>query len=176
MAPTFLIVPTGARGAAEDILVENRATSFYMDRSLVDRIKKIEGVDKVSYQTYLVTLTGLCCSVPSSMVVAFNQETDFIVTPWLKEKLGRKLQKGEAIVGSESAYNISLGLVDMDAMLFGTVFRMVGVLDKTGSGLDTAVFISDENIDEILKNSKMRHQARPDIGDLRQDQKGRRPL
>jgi putative ABC transport system permease protein len=149
----LLIVPTGARGGAEDILVENRATSFYMNKSFVDRIKKIEGIDKVSAQTYLVTLTGLCCSVPSSMVVAFNQETDFIVTPWLKDKLGRKLKKGEAIVGSESAYNINLGMVEMEAKLFGSVFSMVGVLDKTGSGLDTAVFISDENIGEIIKNS-----------------------
>lgn len=149
----LLIVPTGARGGAEDILVENRATSFYMNRSFVDRIKKVKGIDKVSAQTYLVTLTGLCCSVPSSMVVAFNQETDFIVTPWLKDKLGRKLRKGEAIVGSESAYNISLGMVEMEAKLFGSVFSMVGVLDKTGSGLDTAVFISDENIGEIIKNS-----------------------
>ncbi len=149
----LLIVPTGARGGAEDILVENRATSFYMNKSFLDRIKKIEGIDKVSAQTYLVTLTGLCCSVPSSMVVAFNQETDFIVTPWLKDKLGRKLRKGEAIVGSESAYNINLGMVEMEAKLFGSVFSMVGVLDKTGSGLDTAVFISDENIDEIIKNS-----------------------
>jgi len=149
----LMIVPTGARGGAEDILVENRATSFYMNRSFLDRVRKIEGIDKVSAQTYLVTLTGLCCSVPSSMVVAFNQDTDFIVAPWLKEKLGRKLRKGEAIVGSESAYNISLGMVEMEAKLFGTVFSMVGVLDKTGSGLDTAVFISDENIDEIIKNS-----------------------
>jgi putative ABC transport system permease protein len=149
----LLIVPTGARGGAEDILVENRATSFYMNKSFVDRIKNIKGIDKVSAQTYLVTLTGLCCSVPSSMVVAFNQETDFIVTPWLKEKLGRKLRKGEAIVGSESAYNINLGMVEMEAKLFGSVFSMVGVLDKTGSGLDTAVFISDENIEEIIKNS-----------------------
>jgi putative ABC transport system permease protein len=149
----LLVVPTGARGAAEDILVENRATSFYMNKSFVDRIRKVEGIDKVSYQTYLVTLTGLCCSVPSSMVVAFNQETDFIVTPWLKNKLGRKLRKGEAVVGSESAYNISLGLVEMEAKLFGSVFRMVGVLDKTGSGLDTAVFISDDNIEDIIKNS-----------------------
>ncbi len=75
------------------------------------------------------------------------------MTPWLKEKLGRKLRKGEAIVGSESAYNISLGLVEMEGKLFGSVFSMVGVLDKTGSGLDTAVFISDENIEEIIKNS-----------------------
>jgi putative ABC transport system permease protein len=150
----LLIVPTGARGGAEDILVENRATSFYMNKSFVDRIKKIEGIDKVSAQTYLVTLTGLCCSVPSSMVVAFNQETDFIVSPWMKDKLGRKLRKGEAIVGSESAFNINLGLVEMEAKLFGSVFSMVGVLDKTGSGLDTAVFISDENIAELIRNSE----------------------
>ena len=150
----LLIVPEGARSAAEDILVENKATSFYMDKSIVDRVRSIQGIDALSYQTYLVTLTGLCCSVPSSMVVAFNQESDFIVTPWLKEKLGRPLKKGEAIVGSESAFNISLGLVDVDAMLFGSVFRMVGVLDKTGTGLDTAVFIGDDNIDTILKNNK----------------------
>jgi putative ABC transport system permease protein len=87
------------------------------------------------------------------MVVSFNQDTDFIVTPWLKNKLGRKLSKGEAVVGSESAYNINLGLVEMEAKLFGSVFRMVGVLDKTGSGLDTAVFISDDNINDIINNS-----------------------
>jgi len=149
----LLVVPTGATGAAEDILVENRATSFYMDKSIVEKVRKIKGIDKLSYQTYLVTLTGLCCGVPGSLVVAFNQETDFIVTPWLKNRLGRKLRKGEAIVGSESAFNISLGLVEMEAKLFGNVFNMVGVLDKTGSGLDTAVFISDDNMEDILKNS-----------------------
>lgn len=156
----LLIVPEGARGAAEDVLVESRARSFYMDKSLIERIRAIDGIDRLSYQTYLVTLTGLCCSVPESMVVAFNQDTDFVVTPWLKNKLGRKLRKGEAVVGSESAYNISLGLVDMEGRLFGNVFKMVGVLDKTGSGLDTAVFISDENMEELIKNSKAR--IRPD--------------
>ena len=103
-----------------------------MDKAVVDRVSKIDGIEQVSYQTYLVTLTGLCCSVPESLVVAFNQDTDFVITPWLNQKLGRKLHKGEAIVGSESAYNISLGLVDMDGMLFGNVFHMVGVLDKNG--------------------------------------------
>jgi len=156
----LLIVPTGSRGAAEDILIENRARSFFMDKSIVERIKKVDGIDKVSYQSYLVTLVGSCCSVPESIVVAFNQDTDFIVTPWLKGKLGRKLRKGEAIVGSESAYNISLGLVEMDGMLFGNVFHMVGVLEKTGTGLDTALFIGDENLVDIAKTSKT--EIRPD--------------
>lgn len=155
----LLIVPEGSRGAAEDILVENRAKSFYMSKSLVERVRNVKGIDKVSYQTYLITLTGLCCSVPESLVVAFDQETDFIVTPWLKQKLGRKLKKGEAIVGSESAFNISLGLVEMDGKLFGNVFHMVGVLDKTGSGLDTAIFVSNDNMGEIAKSTGIKSDA-----------------
>jgi len=150
----LLIVPTGSRGAAEDVLLENKVKSFYMDKGIVERVKKIKGVDEVTYQTYLVTITGACCDVPESIVIAFNQDTDFVIKPWLNKKLGRRLQKGEAIVGSESAFNIRIGLTEVDSVLFGNMFKMVGVLDKTGTGLDNAIFINDENIDDILKKGK----------------------
>ncbi len=148
----IMVVPTGSRGAAEEVLLENKVKSFYMDGSVVDRVRRIEGVEEVTSQTYLVTLTALCCSVPESIVVAFDQKSDFIVRPWLAEKLRRPLKKGEAIVGHESAFNINVGLVEIDSMLFGNVFRMVGVLDKTGTGLDNAIFISDENITDIMRS------------------------
>ncbi|HAR39504.1 MAG: hypothetical protein A2X56_03740 [Nitrospirae bacterium GWC2_57_13] len=148
----IMVVPTGSRGAAEEVLLENKVKSFYMDGSVLDRVRNIEGVEEVTAQTYLVTLSALCCSVPESIVVAFDQKSDFIVRPWLTEKLGRPLKKGEAIVGHESAFNITVGLVEIDSMLFGNVFRMVGVLDKTGTGLDNAIFISDENITDILRS------------------------
>lgn len=150
----LLVVPAGSRGAADDILLENQAKSFYMDSEYLEKVAAIKGVKAVTSQTYLQSLAGLCCDVPETNVVAFNQETDFIVTPWLEKKFGRKLKKGEALVGHESALNISVGLVDVDSMLFGSKFRMVGVLDKTGSGLDTALFISDENIPEIIEKGQ----------------------
>ncbi len=150
----LLIVPTGSRGAAEDVLLENKVKSFYMDKGIVDRVKNIKGIDRLTYQTYLVTITGVCCDVPETIVVAFNQDTDFVIKPWLTKKLGRELKKGEAIVGSESAFNIRLGLTEVDSVLFGSIFKMVGVLDKTGTGLDNAIFIDDKNIDEILQKGK----------------------
>jgi putative ABC transport system permease protein len=150
----LLIVPAGSRGAAEDVLLENKVKTFYMDRGIVDRVKEIRGIGEVTAQTYLATITGACCDVPESVVVAFNQDTDFVIRPWLNKKLGRKLGKGEAIVGSESAFNIRLGLTEVDSVLFGNVFRMVGVLDKTGTGLDTAIFIDENNIDDIMKKGK----------------------
>ena len=149
-----LVVPAGSRGAAEDVLLENKAKSFYMSRDIIDRVGKIKGVELITYQTYLVTVVGKCCDVPESIVVAFNQDTDFVIRPWLQEKLGRRLQRGEAIVGNESAINIRLGLTDVESVLFGNVFKMVGTLDKTGTGLDTAIFIDEENIEDILKKGK----------------------
>lgn len=151
----LIVVPTGARGATEEILLENKTKSFYMDRSIMDRVAAINGVAAVTEQVYLVTLATLCCSVPEAMVVAYNQDTDFIVGPWLIEKLKRKLKKGEAVAGSESSFNIRLGLVDVDSKLFGSMFKIVGTMDKTGTGLDNAVFITTDNLNDIIKSGKV---------------------
>lgn len=151
----ILVVPAGTRGAAEDVLLENKARPFYMKREIIERVKQIKGIDTVTAQTYLITLTGLCCDVPETVVVAFNKDTDFIVSPWLKERLKRGLKKGEAIAGQESFLNINLGLMEVDSTLFGNTFRIVGSLDKTGTGLDNAIFISDENMEDIIKNGKV---------------------
>ncbi|TAN42773.1 MAG: ABC transporter permease [Nitrospirae bacterium] len=150
----IIIVPAGARGAAEDVLLENKAKSFYMNRAVMEKLRKIPGVGDLTTQTYLVSITGQCCDVPDTVVVAFNQETDFIINPWLSKALGRQLKKGEALVGSESSLNISLGLTEVDSHLFGNLFKMVGVLEKTGTGLDTAIFIDESNIDDILRKGK----------------------
>lgn len=150
----ILVVPAGSRGSAEDVLLENKAKSFYMSREIIERVKAVKGIDKLTYQTYLTTMYGMCCGVPETVVVAFNQETDFIVKPWVSEKFGRKLLKGEALVGSESALNIRVGLVAVDSVLFGNVFKMVGILDPTGTGLDTALFVDEENLDDIMRKGK----------------------
>lgn len=152
-----VVVPDNARGEAEEVLLENRIRSFYMDRSLLDRVRSVKGVDKVTEQIYLVTMSTMCCSVPEALVVAFNQDTDFIIKPWLKEKLKRPLVKGEAVAGDESSFNIRLGLVEVDSMLFGNVFRIVATMDKTGTGLDNAVFIGMENMEGIYASGKAKN-------------------
>jgi len=158
-----LVVPTNARGAAEEILLENRIKTFYMKRSILDRVRKLPGVEAATEQVYLVTVAGICCSVPESMVIAFNQDTDFIIKPWLKEKLNRRLGKGEAVAGAESAFNIKLGLVEMDSMLFGNVFRLVGAMERTGTGLDTAVLIGMDSLPAIVASGKMKNLHPDDI-------------
>ncbi len=155
-----IVVPTGSRGAAEDVLLDNAVKTFYMDRSIADRVRALKGVARVTTQTYLATIPGGCCDVPASIVVAFDQGSDFVVAPWLPARLGRRLQKGEAIVGNESAFNIKVGLTQVNGRIFGKVFHILGVLDKTGTGLDNAIFVDEGSLDDLV----LKGPARPPPG------------
>ena len=150
----LLIVPVGARGIAEEFLLESKETSFYMPKSIIERVKAIEGIEALTYQTYLSTIAGLCCDIAPTRIVAFNQDTDFIVNPWLQKSLGRRLKKGEAIAGYETNYNLGFELLDVEKTIFNNKFKIVGVLDKTGTGLDNALFMDEENLNDIIESGK----------------------
>jgi putative ABC transport system permease protein len=150
----LVIVPMGARGFAEEFLLESKHTSFYMPIDIIEKVKKIEGIDTVTHQTYLSSISGLCCDIMPTRIVAFNPDTDFIITPWLQESIGRQLEKGEAIAGFGTSENLGLGLLDIEATIFDNRFKIIGVLEQTGTGLDHALFMTEENLRGIIESGK----------------------
>ena len=40
----LVVVPVGARGFAEEFLLESKNTSFYMPFSIIEKVRKIEGI------------------------------------------------------------------------------------------------------------------------------------
>ena len=150
----LVVVPVGARGFAEEFLLESKNTSFYMPISLIEKVKKIEGIEAITHHTYLSSISGLCCDIMPTRIVAFDPETDFIINPWLQKSLGRQLQVGEAIAGSGTSENLGLGLLDIEATIFNNRFKIVGVLEKTGTGLDHALFMTEENLKNIIASGK----------------------
>jgi putative ABC transport system permease protein len=150
----LVVVPVGARGFAEEFLLESKNTSFYMPISIIEKVKKIEGIEAISHHTYLSSISGLCCDIMPTRIVAFDPETDFIINPWLQKSLGRPLQVGEAIAGFGTSENLGLGLLDIEATIFNNRFKIVGVLEKTGTGLDHALFMTEENLKNIIASGK----------------------
>lgn len=150
----LVVVPVGARGFAEEFLLESKNTSFYMPISIIEKVKRIEGVESLTYHTYLSSISGLCCDIMPTRIVAFNPKTDFIINPWLQKSLGRPLQLGEAIAGSGTSENLGLGLLDVEATIFNNRFKIVGVLEETGTGLDHALFMTEENLKNIIESGK----------------------
>ncbi|MBT9537113.1 MAG: FtsX-like permease family protein [Nitrospirae bacterium] len=150
----LIVVPVGARGYAEAFLLESKKAEFYMNKNIIDRVKKIEGIESVTYQTYLSTIGGGCCDVEDTRIIAFDQDSDFIVNPWLQKSIGRGLKKGEAIAGYETNFNLGLELLDLETTIFKNKFKVVGVLEKTGTALDNALIMTEENIKDIIGSGK----------------------
>jgi putative ABC transport system permease protein len=148
----IIVVPTGSRTNAEEFLLESQKKSFYMDKEVMDNISSLPEVEKATYQIYLQTIPGACCDVIPAQVVVFDTEKDFIVRPWLEES-GITLEKGQYILGSGTAYDMSIGLMDART-LFGKEFDIGGVLEKTGTGMDYSIFIGLDDFEEILRDSE----------------------
>ena len=86
-------------------------------------------------------------------MVAFDQKTDFIITPWLRKAIHRDLKPGECILGYQAWFNE--GLLAMDQVtLFGNRVTVLGHLHKTGTGFDNFIFVSDKNLDNFIKHGQ----------------------
>ncbi|MDA3785353.1 MAG: ABC transporter permease [Deltaproteobacteria bacterium] len=140
----IVIVPSQAKSMAEEFILESKEKIFYMDRAIYDELKDMEEIAASTYQVYLNTLDSGCCSIIEGQVIAFNQEKDFVIKPWIQNAV--PLQKGEVYVG-DYVWQY-LGLIDTIA-LFGQDIKMVGHLEETGTGLDHGLFMRLADLDDI---------------------------
>ncbi len=144
----MMAVPEGYDEKAYNILIAGKPTVFYLPKGTLDKIRKIKGIKVASPQLFIRSLSHPCCAIADVMLIAFDPETDFTVTPWLKEAIKRNLEKNEVIIGS--AINRSKRI-----KFYGKEFIVAGQLYRTGLDyIDTAVFMTLESAHEMIKESK----------------------
>ena len=141
-----IVVPSTAKSKTnlEQMLLQGTTGYFYMDHGKLDAIKETAGVEKASAQLFLASLRASCCSVPVQ-VIGFDQETDFTVRPWISESCSRALDEKELAVGCR----VSAG-VGESIRIYGVNCPVVARLAETGTGLDTAVYCSQETLQMLL--------------------------
>jgi putative ABC transport system permease protein len=142
----IVLVPADAKDVAEEFILESKIKSFYMDEFVFDAVADLPEIKQATYHIYLNTLGAGCCSIDEGQVIAYDQDTDFVISPWLKEGPPR-LNPTEIYVGSY-IYEF-LGLIDT-ATLFGHGVKVVGHLKETGTGIDRGVFM---RLDDLAKVS-----------------------
>ena len=147
----IIVVPKGYKGVFEKVFQTGYLDKpFCFDRSIEEQLKKIPQVEAVTPQLYMVTLTeASCCAVWSVLLVGFDPETDFVVTPWLATPLDGPLGKDDAIQGC-----LMLLPIGGETMFYGSKFRIVGQLEPTGTGFDQSFFMTLEGAYEMAKESK----------------------
>ncbi|MDA3831886.1 MAG: FtsX-like permease family protein [Spirochaetales bacterium] len=144
----IVIVPTKAKSMAEEFILESKSKIFYMDGSIYDELKDMDDIAASTYQIYLNTLDSGCCSIIEGQVIAFDQESDFVVTPWMDNPT--LLKKDEVYVG-HYVWEY-LGLIET-MNLFGSDIKMVDKLETTGTGIDHGIFMRLEDLDAITESA-----------------------
>ena len=151
----IVIVPSEAKGIAEEFILESKIKSFYMDKFVFDDISELPDIKQATYHIYLNTLSSGCCSIDEGQVIVFDQDKDFVVASWL-EAGPKRLEPGQVYVGSY-VYDY-LGLINT-ASLFGQGVKVVGHLQQTGTGLDHGVFMRLDDLNKISPAATGGYQA-----------------
>ena len=144
----IIVVPkeTAERKTFESILFDGNCTYFYMDKGLVQKVSAVEGIEKVSPQLFLASMSAGCCSVKLQMI-GFDPETDFTVQPWISKTFNGTLEPLDILVGSKIIVPENKKLT-----FYGTECRVAGQLAPTGTGLDSGVYSTIDTI-KILTGS-----------------------
>jgi len=146
----ILVVPEKNESQAKTALLTGEPTTFYMDSGVSESIKRIEGVKRTSPQLFLKSSSFTCCFDVNVFLIAFDPQTDFTITPWLKKNLKRTLSNSEIITGRE------VPVVPGDTIpFFGTPFTVAGTLEPTGMKFfDQSVFMTMDAAYIMAENSK----------------------
>jgi putative ABC transport system permease protein len=146
----LIVVPEGAAPRVESALLMGHTTRVWMPSSTLERIAAMPGVEAVSPQIYLASLTNAsCCSVSDMFLIVYDPKTDFVVKPWLEKTIGGELQLGEVIGGT----NVFIPPDEQDIRLYGYHVKLKGNMEPTGTGLDQSLFLTMETAQEMARVS-----------------------
>ena len=82
----LMIVPEGSEQKMESVLLYGTPNYFYMDKSIEEVIRGVDGVQLASSQVYLASVSESCCDFPIQ-IIGFDPATDFIVKSWSRKKI-----------------------------------------------------------------------------------------
>ncbi len=147
----IVVVPEGKEIETQTALLLGKPVSeAWMPAENVERIAQVEGAGRVSPQLYLETLTGAaCCSAWDLFIIAFDPESDFTVTPWLRGELAHALGPRDVIGGDWVFVPEATG----EIKIYGVKVNLAAKLEPTGMGLDQTMFLTFDTAREIAKLS-----------------------
>ena len=147
----IMVVPESAEAKAKTALLAGEPSIFYMDRSVEERVRKIEGVKKAASQVFLKSAKYKCCDVSDMLLIGFDPANDFTIIPWLTEELKRPLKEDEVIMGR----GLTAYAVGSKITFFGTDLKVVGMLEETGMKfIDESVFMPYRGLKRLAEESR----------------------
>jgi putative ABC transport system permease protein len=146
----IMVVPYEAttKSTFSDMILQGNPGYFYMDDNIMDKLNAFDGIGEISSQFYLASTSSGCCDY-KVQIIGYNPDTDFTITPWLKDNYSGDVKDLEIVVGSQ------LNAFPGDTLRFFDVScTVVAKLEETGSYLDTAVYANMNTIRAMIQGAK----------------------
>jgi len=154
----IIVVPEGYEGKPETALLSGKPSPVYMDLSVVDKILKVDGVDKASPQIFVKSAEASCCAQWDLLLVGFDPKTDFTLKPWVSNILKKPIGRDDIIIGG--AYYWGPGV---QLYFYGHRFTIAGKIQTLNIDyFDHSAFIPIETVYDMAEESRVRE----DVADL----------
>ncbi len=154
-----LVVPESAETKAKTALLAGEPTQFLMSRSVLDEVRKVQGVKSATPQLFIKPTSFSCCYNVDLFLVALEPDSDFTVKPWLERHLSRPLGPREIIMGRDIPV-----IAGDHVKFFGTTFKVAGTMEPTGMDFfDRSGFMSLDAAYRMAEDSATKAVQRVDV-------------
>ena len=143
----LIVVPAGHKQDMQVALLRGEPSSFSLPAEIVEQIRATPGVAQATPQLFLASMEAACCTVKVQLV-GFDPQTDFVVRPWLQQRVHTPLQDTEVVVGA------SIFALPGDAItFFGKQYTVAAKMGETGMGFDASVFFTLDAARVLLRQN-----------------------
>ncbi len=154
----LLVAPREVKGNMESIFLLGKSEKQYFNGKIVDELRSLKGIKRISPQVFLESVAASCCSAGYVFIIGYDPKTDFTLLPWISLRERGKIGKDDAVVGANIIQPVGFFL-----RFYGHRFKIVAQLDRTGVGFyDNAVYLPIETVYKMAQESKVK----PEIYDL----------
>ena len=148
-----VLIPQYATADGGDLLFTAMPENIYMDESVMEEAKALDGVAAMTPQFYAQTLALSCCEPgEEARIIGYDAATDFILTPYLPEEHKDGITGDEMIVGHNFEDD---DLVGYNYLVLGKKFKVVSMLEPTGTGMDATLFADMDTVRQMCLDSEV---------------------
>ena len=148
-----VLIPKYATADGGDLLFTAIPENIYMDADVLEEAKNLEGVAAMTPQFYAQTLALSCCEPgEEARIIGYDSESDFILRPYLPDENQNGITAEEMIVGHNFADD---DLVGYNYLVLGQKFKVVAMLEPTGTGMDATLFADIDTVRRMCLESEV---------------------
>lgn len=148
-----ILMPKYSNAKGDDLLFTAMPENIYMPIETVEQAKQLKGVAAMSPQFYCQTLALGCCDPgEEARIIGYEPESDFILKPYLDEAYRSGITADELIVGHNYEDD---DLIGYNYMILGKTFKVVSMLEPTGTGMDSTFFMDWRTAQDMCLESEV---------------------